>query len=63
MKRIFVYVFVGIIALVLIVVTLLGFNPAVEKWTSLVAGIALGLFLVKLPVIFHYVKKTLAKKN
>lgn len=56
MKKIFIYLFVAIIAIVLITVSLMNFDPKTETWTSLLAGAAVGFLLVKLPSIIAYFK-------
>ncbi|WP_428328165.1 hypothetical protein [Mucilaginibacter sp.] len=56
MRKIFIYVFVAFLALIMIGVSIIGFDPAVEKWTSLIAGAAIGFLIVKLPTIIAYVK-------
>jgi len=56
MKKIYLFVFIGILALVMIVVSVMDFNPKVETWSSVFAGAAIGLLIVKLPSIIAYLK-------
>jgi len=62
MKKIYIYLFIGILAIIMIVVSLMNFNPAVDTWSSLFAGAAIGLLIVKLPSIIAYFK-TKRQKN
>jgi hypothetical protein len=56
MKRFYLFIFIGVLALAMIVVSLMNFNPAVDTWGSLFAGAAMGLLIVKLPSIIAYFK-------
>ena len=48
--------FVGVIAIILVIISLMNFNPKVESWSSLLAGGAIGLLIVMSPKIIAYVK-------
>ena len=56
MKKIYLLIFIGILALAMIVVSLMNFNSKVETWSSIFAGAAIGLLIVKLPSIVAYLK-------
>ena len=56
MKKVYLFIMIGVAAMVLLVVSLMGFNPAVEKWSSLFAGAAIGFLVVGLPSVFAYFK-------
>ncbi len=49
--------FVGILAIVLLVYSLLTFDPKVETWTSLFGGAALGFLIVGTPSLWAWYKK------
>ncbi len=57
MKKIYIFLFIGILAIVLIVVSLLTFDPKVETWTSLFGGAAIGFFIVGAPSLWAWYKK------
>jgi hypothetical protein len=61
MKKFYLFIFIGILAVVMIVVSLMNFNPKVDTWSSLFAGAAIGLLIVKLPSIIAHFKKTRQK--
>jgi len=46
MKTVHLYLAAGIFAIVLFTISMAGFSHDVEKWSSLFAGFAVGLFLV-----------------
>jgi len=46
MKTIHLYLAAGVFAIVLLAISMAGFSYDVEKWSSLFAGFAVGLFLV-----------------
>lgn len=53
--------FVGILALIMIVVSLMNFDPKVETWSSFIAGGAIALLILKSPAIWAYFKQKRAK--
>jgi nitrate/nitrite transporter NarK len=61
MKRVYLFMFIGILAVVMIVVSLMNFNHTVESWSSLLAGAAIGLFILGIPSIRAWYKKTRQK--
>lgn len=48
--------FVGIAAILLLIVTLINYDPNVQTWSSLLLGAAMGYFVVKSPVIVSLFK-------
>jgi len=63
MKKVYLFLFIGILAIVLIVLSLMNFNPAVETWTSLFGGAAIGFFIVGAPSIWAWYKKNRPKNT
>jgi len=63
MKKVYLFIFVGILAIVLIVLSLMNFNPVVETWTSLFGGAAIGFFIVGAPSIWAWYKKSRQKNT
>jgi hypothetical protein len=61
MKKIFIYVFVAILALILVVVNVMGFDPKTETWSSFIIGGAVGFLIVKSPWLISYFKGRSAK--
>ncbi len=61
MKKIYVFVFLGLLAIALIVVSLITFDPKVETWTSLLGGAAVGFLIVGAPSLWAWYKKRTAK--
>ncbi|BAU52472.1 hypothetical protein MgSA37_00633 [Mucilaginibacter gotjawali] len=53
--------FVGILAIIMVVVSLMNFDPKVETWSSIIAGGAVALLILKSPAIFAYIKQKRAK--
>ena len=50
--------FVGVIAIILVVVSLMTFDPKVETWSSFLGGAAIAFLLIKTPsIIAHFKKK------
>jgi hypothetical protein len=56
MKKIYLFIFIGIVALVMIVVSFMGFDPKVDTWSSIFAGAAVGLLILRLPSLIAYLK-------
>lgn len=48
--------FIGVIAIAMIVISLMNFDPKVETWSSFIGGAAIAFLLVKLPLIIAYFK-------
>jgi len=48
--------FIGFIAIAMIAVSLMNFDPKVETWSSFIAGAAIAFLLVKMPSIIAYYK-------
>jgi hypothetical protein len=48
--------FVGIAAILLLIVTLINYDPNVQTWSSLLLGAAMGYLVVKSPVIVSLFK-------
>jgi hypothetical protein len=61
MKRMYLFIFIGILAIIMIVVSFMNFDPKVETWSSVIAGGCIGLLIVKMPAIIAYFKN--ARKN
>jgi len=61
MKKFYLFIFIGILAIVMIVVSLMNFNPKVDTWSSLFAGAAIGFLIVRLPSIIVHFKKARQK--
>jgi len=61
MKNIYLFMFVGVLAIVMIVISLMNFDPKVESWSSFIAGAAIALLIVKSPSIWAYFKQKRAK--
>jgi hypothetical protein len=57
MKRVYLFLFAGVLAIVAIVISIMNFNPDVEKWSSLLGGAALGFLIVGMPSIITWIKK------
>jgi hypothetical protein len=56
MKRIYLYIMAGMLAAVCFEISMLGFSRLIELWSSLFAGLFIGMFLVKLPQIIAFYK-------
>lgn len=56
MKKIYLFLFISIVAVVMIVISLMNFNSKVESWSSVFAGAAVGLLIIKFPTITAYLK-------
>lgn len=63
MNKFYLFIFIGIAAVVAIVVILINFNPKAETWTGLFIGAVAGLLTVKGPAIFAWLKKRNPQKN
>jgi hypothetical protein len=53
--------FVCLIAIIMLVIGLLNFDPKVETWSSMIAGAAVALLILKSPPIRVYLKQKRAK--
>jgi len=49
---------IGALAIALFIISALSSNHTVETWTSLLSGFAFGVFLVCLPALIAYFKKS-----
>lgn len=54
--KIFLYLFVALVAVVLIVLTLSGIDGKADTWLSVALGVAVGFLIVKSPVLINYLK-------
>jgi hypothetical protein len=61
MRNIYLFMFVGVLAIVMIIISLMNFDPKVESWSSFIAGAAIALLIVKSPSIWAYFKQRRAK--
>jgi hypothetical protein len=61
MKKIYLFMFVGILAIIMVAVSLMDFDPKVETWSSFIAGGSIALLIVKSPAIIAYFKQKRAK--
>jgi UDP-N-acetylmuramyl pentapeptide phosphotransferase/UDP-N-acetylglucosamine-1-phosphate transferase len=57
MKKVYIYMFVGITAIVLVIVILFNFDPKTETWGSLLLGALLGFLLFRMPSIIRNIKQ------
>jgi hypothetical protein len=58
MKKAYLYMFLGFLAIILAVVLLININPQFETWGSILAGALLGFVIVKFPSIIAYIKSS-----
>ncbi len=56
MKKVYLFMFVGIIAIIVVVAALMTFNPQTESWGSMILGAAVGFLIVMSPRIIGYFK-------
>jgi len=61
MKNVFLFMLIGIIAIIVVVLALISYDPKTESWGSLVLGGAVGLLIVMSPKIIAYFKETRRK--
>ena len=62
MKRVYIFMLTGIIAIILVIVIIMNFDPKVETWGSVVAGAAFAVLIIKFPAIAAYIKSSRNKK-
>lgn len=55
--------FVAVLAIVMIIFSVMDFDPKVEKWSSLFAGGCAGFLIVKTPAIITYFKNRRQKSS
>jgi hypothetical protein len=55
--------FIGILAIVMIIISLMNFDPKVETWSSMLAGAAVAFLIVKLPSLIAYFKSKRQKNT
>jgi amino acid transporter len=56
MKKVFLFMLVGVIAILLVIVSLMNFDPKTETWGSFIGGVIIALLIVKSPTIIAYFK-------
>ncbi|MDB5005806.1 MAG: hypothetical protein JWP45_199 [Mucilaginibacter sp.] len=56
MKKVYLFMFTGVIAIVLVIIILMNFDPKLETWGGFLAGGIIALLIVKLPSIIAYFK-------
>jgi hypothetical protein len=56
MKRVYLLIFIGVIAIVVIAFSVISFDPKNDTWVSLLIGVAVGFLIVKAPSIISYFK-------
>jgi hypothetical protein len=56
MKNISLFMLVGVLAIVMTVVSFMGFDPKVDTWSSFIAGGAIAFLLIKSRSIIAYIK-------
>jgi len=56
MKKAYVFMFVGVLAIVMIVISVMNFDPKVDTWSSLIAGAGIGFLIVKMPAILSLIR-------
>ena len=62
MKKVYLFTFVGILAIIVIAVNLMNFDPKVEKWSNFIAGGIVAFIIVKTPAIIAYFKDKRQKR-
>jgi hypothetical protein len=60
MKKVYLFVFIGIIAIVMVVVELINFDPKDETWGFPLLGACIAIVIIKFPSIIRWFKN---KKN
>jgi hypothetical protein len=53
MKKVYLYLFMGIAAITLMTVIVFNYDPKTETWSSLIMGAVLGYLLYKTPSIIR----------
>ena len=61
MRNIYLYMFIGIIAIVMTVVSFMNFDPKVETWSSFFAGATVAILIIRSPTIISWFKNQKAK--
>ncbi|HVW94559.1 MAG TPA: hypothetical protein VHA56_01155 [Mucilaginibacter sp.] len=59
--KIFIYILVGVVAIIITVVSIFNFNPETETWGSLLLGGMLGFTLYKAPSVIRNMKQRKGK--
>lgn len=54
MKKIYIFMFIAILAVIMIAVSMMNFDRTVESWSSFIAGGSIAFLLIKLPSIIAY---------
>jgi len=57
-QSVYLVISIGALAIVLFIISAITSNHTVETWSSLLSGFAFGVFLVCLPVLIAYFKKS-----
>jgi hypothetical protein len=60
MKKVYLFVFIGILAIIMLVIELIGFNPKDENLSFTILGASIAIIILKLPSIIKWFKN---KKN
>jgi len=60
MKKVYLFVFIGIIAIVMVVVELINIDPKNESWGFTILGAFIAVVIIKSPAILKWIKN---KKN
>jgi pilus assembly protein TadC len=62
MKKVYLFSAIAVVAVVMIVLSFMNFNPKVETWSSLIAGVLIGLLILGAPTIIAWFKN-IRKQN
>ncbi|MCO5948849.1 MULTISPECIES: hypothetical protein [Mucilaginibacter] len=57
MKKVYLYLLIGIAAILLMTVVVFNFDPKTETWSSLLIGALFGYGLYKMPTIIRRLKQ------
>jgi hypothetical protein len=60
MKKVYLFVFIGILAIAMVVVELINFDPKDESWGFTILGACIAIVIIKSPSIIRWFKN---KKN
>ena len=61
MKKVYLYLFIGIVAIILMTVVVFNFDPKTETWSSLLLGALFGYLLFKMPSTIRNIKQKKVK--
>ncbi|TWI93902.1 hypothetical protein JN11_04912 [Mucilaginibacter frigoritolerans] len=62
MKKVYLFVFIGIIAIVMVVVELVNIDPKDESWGFTILGACIAIVIIKSPSIFRWFKNKINTK-